>query len=57
MYEIHKIITYQNSNFTEEYIKDYRFAELVHLLMFLSTVVKPPSYSKLNLNLRRILFN
>jgi hypothetical protein len=51
MKEVNRIITF-NNNFPDESIRNYRNCELLHLFIFLSNVIKPPSYSKLNLNLR-----
>lgn len=52
MKEVNKIITFYNNNYPDETIRNYRNCELLHLIIFLSNVVKSPSYSKLNLNLR-----
>jgi hypothetical protein len=57
MYEMYKIITYQNSGFSEECIRDFRNSELLHLFLFTSNIIKPPSYSKLSLTLRKYTNN
>jgi hypothetical protein len=53
MFEMYKIISYQNTNYTEDFIRDFRYAELLHFFLFTSTVIKPPSYSRLSLNFRK----
>jgi hypothetical protein len=53
MKEVCRIISF-NNNFTEETIRNYRHCELLHLFIFLSNITKPPSYTRLNLNLRNI---
>jgi hypothetical protein len=52
--EVNRIITF-NNNYPDETIRNYRNCELLHLFIFLSNVIKPPSYSKLNLNLRIVV--
>jgi hypothetical protein len=53
MKEVNRIMNF-SSNYPDETIRNYRNCELLHLFIFLSNVIKPPSYTKLNLNLLKI---
>jgi hypothetical protein len=52
MNEISKIICYDSCNLIDETIRNYRHSEVLHLMIFLSNIIKPPSNVKMNVNLR-----
>jgi hypothetical protein len=55
MGEVQKILNYQNPSLSEEMIRNYRHSELLHLMVFLSGMIRPPSYTTMNLNFRNFL--
>jgi hypothetical protein len=52
MNEIHQIITYNNFNLADDRVRNFRNMELIHLIIFLNNILKPPSFSQMNLNFR-----
>lgn len=50
--EFYKILTYNNDQLSDEIIRNYRNCEILHLMIFLSNIVKPPSNIKMTVNLR-----
>lgn len=52
MLEFYRIITFDNHYKKKEAIDNYRFCELLHTMIFLSNIIKPPSMTKMKVNLR-----
>jgi len=51
MNEINQIIKYTNPFLSGDKILNFRNLELINLIIFLTNILKSPSFSKMNLNL------